>query len=58
MVNKLKKKLIVNKSKYTEDWILFLHNETKHGDGWKQLFRGTRSKCLNIKRCMENEKVF
>lgn len=57
MKNK-KKKLIINKSQYFEDWILFLHNETKHGDGWKQLFRGTRKECINIKRQLQNEKAF
>ncbi len=58
MVNKIKKKLVINKSKYDDDYILFLHNITKYGDGWKQIIRGTYKKCLEVKRYMENEKVF
>ena len=59
MVNKIKKKLVINKSKYDDDdYILFLHNITKYGDGWKQVIRGTYKKCLEVKRYKENEKVF
>lgn len=56
MINKIKKKLIINKSLYEDKYILFLHNETKHGDGWKRLFKGTRKECINYRKQLENEK--
>ena len=52
-----KKELVITKSKYEDDYVLFLHNEIKHGDCWKQIIRGTYKRCLNIKRYMENEKM-
>lgn len=56
----IKKKLKIEKSKYPDDignYVLFLHNETKHGESWKRIFKGTRKECLIYRKNLENETI-
>ena len=51
------KKLKVERSLYPSDnrtHVLFLYTETERGFGAKRIFKGTRRKCLEEKRRLEN----
>ena len=55
-MRKIKQKLLIEKSNYDKDYILFLHNSTKYGDGWRRLFKGSRKECsLFRKRLLNGE---
>lgn len=54
---KIKKKLVICKSYYDSDYILFLHNETKRGCCWRRLFKGNRNDCINFKRKLNESKI-
>ena len=54
-----KRKLKVEKSLYPDDTgthILFLYSESECGSNIKRIYKGTRRKCLEEKRRLENEK--
>lgn len=53
------KKLKVERSLYpseTGTHILFLYSETERGLNIKRIFKGSRRKCIEEKRRLENEK--
>ena len=55
----IKKKLVMEKSKYPDDtgnYIILLHNETKHGGSWKRIFKGSRKECISYRKMLEDEK--
>ena len=54
---KIKKKLVICKSYYDSDYILFLHNETKRGCCWRRLYKGKRNDCINFKRKLNESKI-
>ena len=49
-MKKNKKELKIEKSKYSEDYNVYLHNQTEHGEGWRRLFQGSRKACLLFKQ--------
>ena len=54
---KIKKKLVICKSYYDSDYILFLHNVTKRGCCWRRLYKGNRNDCINFKRKLNESKI-
>lgn len=57
-MEKIKQKLVIEKSHYDEDYILFLHNQTKYGDCWRRLFKGKRKECYEKRKHLLNEENF
>lgn len=51
----IKKKLIIEKVKQKDNeegnFILFGYNESKSGNCYRRLFRGTKKKCIEQRRC-------
>ena len=57
-MEKIKQKLVIEKSHYDEDYIVFLHNQTKYGDCWRRLFKGKRKDCYEKRKQLLNEENF
>ena len=57
MKEKIKQKLVICRSLYDKDFILFLYNETKHGCCWRRLFKGSRADCISFKRNLNEGKI-
>ena len=57
-MKKIKKELLIEKSRYPEDdakYILYYHTETKQGCNWRRIFKGTFKECIDYKRSLLNE---
>ena len=51
-MEKVKKSLIVEKSKYPDDkgkYVLWLYSKTKHGECWRGLFKWSKKDCMERK---------
>lgn len=54
----MKKELIINKSKYPEkgkEYILWIHTETKRGENWRGIFKGSRKECINKRNVLSTQ---
>ena len=57
-MEKGKKLLIVEKSKFPDNagkYVLWLYSKTKHGEGWRGLFKGSKKECIEKMLAMINE---
>ena len=59
-VEKLINELKVEKAKFPDNegnYILYHHSETKRGECWRRIMKGSKKECLAYKRYLMNERL-